>query len=90
MSGMRRHGTPAQDKNTAQAVNVSRSPGALRLSCLGTGSPLRLHLSMEQTHVPMALSIVGSMPPGTWDPRGGLGMSGCPRGCHVCCSPTWH
>lgn len=30
MSGVRRHGTPAQDKNTAQAVNVSRSPGALR------------------------------------------------------------
>lgn len=71
----------------------AQKPCGSWLRCPGAGSPLLLHLSMGQTQLLMALSNVGSMPPGTWDqpdPRGGLGMSGFPCGCCVCCPPAWH
>lgn len=71
----------------------AQKPCGSWLRCPGAGSPLLLHLSMGQTQLLMALSNVGSMPPGTWDqpdPHGGLGMSGFPCGCCVCCPPAWH
>lgn len=51
MSWERKHGTPAQVKNIAQALSVNKRPGARgsQLRYPSSGSPH--HLSMEQTQV---------------------------------------